>query len=58
MRRAPMLATWLAVLLACAAAAGCVETVRCPDGEIFDERGECIAIPDAGTDAGSPDGGS
>ncbi|MBX3270899.1 MAG: hypothetical protein KF729_11605 [Sandaracinaceae bacterium] len=32
--------------------AGCVETVRCPDGEIFDARGECVPIPDAGADAG------
>lgn len=58
MRGALTLVGWLVVLLASAAAAGCVETVRCPEGEIFDERGECIAIPDAGTDAGSPDAGS
>lgn len=58
MRRSLTLGGWLVVFLTSAAAAGCVETVRCPEGEIFDERGECIAIPDAGTDASSPDGGS
>jgi len=37
--------------------AGCAETVRCPDGQIFDEAGECVQIPDAGVDAGPADGG-
>lgn len=37
---------------------GCAETVRCPDGEIFDSDGACVPIPDGGPDddAGS-DGG-
>lgn len=52
-----MRALGLVALLALAT--GCAETVRCPDGEIFDERGECAPIPDAGpgpgTDAGAPD---
>ena len=37
--------------------AGCAETVRCPDGQVFDEMGECVPIPDAGADAGALDGG-
>jgi len=32
--------------------AGCAETVRCPDGRIFDDHGECVEIPDAGPDGG------
>jgi hypothetical protein len=27
---------------------GCPETVGCPEGQVFDMRGQCIAIPDAG----------
>ncbi len=50
---------WLGLLAWIALATGCAETVRCPDGEVFDERGECVPIPDAGTspgpDAGTPD---
>jgi len=46
-------ALWVA-LLAAALAAGCAETVRCPDGQVFDDDGECAPIPDAGPgDAGS-----
>ncbi|MFK7990920.1 MAG: hypothetical protein AB8I08_33175 [Sandaracinaceae bacterium] len=46
---------WSAALLG-----GCPETVRCDDGEVFDEDGECGPIPDAGDsrDAGPPDSGS
>lgn len=27
---------------------GCAETVRCPDGQVFDDDGACVDIPDAG----------
>lgn len=27
---------------------GCAETVRCPDGHVFDDDGDCIPITDAG----------
>lgn len=41
---------WLALALG-----GCPETVRCPDGQVFDDDGACVPIPDAGPegDAGS-----
>ena len=32
----------------------CAETQRCPDGQIFDDAGRCVPIPDAGPEA---DGG-
>ncbi|MCB9591278.1 MAG: hypothetical protein H6719_00990 [Sandaracinaceae bacterium] len=35
---------------------GCAETVRCDDGEVFDDGGECGPIPDAGVDAGNDAG--
>jgi len=46
-----------AALLAACLAAGCAETVRCPDGRVFDDDGECVAIPDAGPPDAGPDGG-
>ena len=47
---------WL--LLAAVLLAGCAETVRCADGEIFDDDGSCVPIPDAGPDEdGGADGG-
>ena len=49
---------WGIILLATALATGCAETVRCPDGEVFGESGECVDIPDAGPDGGRGDGGS
>lgn len=42
-------------LLGCLAA-GCAETQRCPDAEVFDEGGRCRPIPDAG-DPDAGDGG-
>lgn len=33
---------------------GCAETVRCPDGEVFDDDGDCEPITDRPTDAGAP----
>ena len=39
---------WVALVFVALAAAGCAETVRCPDGQIFDEDGECINIRDGG----------
>ncbi len=50
--------TLLVVSLLAAVATGCVETVRCPDGEFFGDGGGCVQIPDAGPpDAGASDGG-
>lgn len=48
------------ILVGVLALAGCSETVRCPDGQIFDEDGACVDIPDGGTrsDASSSDAGS
>lgn len=44
----------LALLMLVLLAVGCAETVRCPDGEVFDGDDECAPIPDAGADdAGS-----
>jgi hypothetical protein len=37
------------------ASVSCAETVRCPDGEVFDEDGDCVPIPDAAGEAS--DGG-
>lgn len=47
---------WIA--LALVVFAGCAETVRCPDGQVFGDDGACIPIADAGSgdDAGG-DGG-
>lgn len=54
MRGLAVVALFLALALGIA---GCVETVRCPAGQIFDEGGDCVPIPDGGPDAG-PDGGA
>ncbi|HJL18069.1 MAG TPA: hypothetical protein RMH99_20565 [Sandaracinaceae bacterium LLY-WYZ-13_1] len=50
---------WVGLLVLAGLLGGCAETVRCPEGEIFDEAGECVSIPDGGppTDGGAPDGG-
>lgn len=46
----------LATALAWTTLTACAETVRCPDGEIFDENGACVPIPDGGPgDAGPAD---
>lgn len=50
----------LVLALALLGLAGCAETVRCPEGEIFGDGGACVAIPDAGpppADSGMRDGG-
>lgn len=55
MARVALLAgLWIGLALS---VGGCVETVRCPDGQIFDERGDCAAIPDGGPDGGAVDAG-
>ena len=41
----------LALLAFVALLAGCAETVRCPDGQIFGHDGACVPIPDAGPQA-------
>ena len=41
-------ATILCLLLMTLGLYSCAETVRCPEGEVFDETGRCIPIPDAG----------
>lgn len=41
---------WIA--LALLVLAGCAETVRCPEGQVFDEAGACVPIPDAGSSQG------
>ena len=46
---------WMALVIAGMVSVGCAETVRCPDGEIFDDDAECTPVPDAGSDAGSED---
>ncbi len=46
------------VLVVALLVAGCAETVRCPDGEVFDEDGECVPIPDAGPEDAGSDAGS
>lgn len=43
---------WMVLALA---VAGCTETVRCPDGQIFDAMGACVDIPDSGP---RPDAGA
>lgn len=43
-------ATLLSFLLIAFGLYSCAETVRCPEGEVFDETGRCIAIPDAGAE--------
>lgn len=45
MRLALVLLAFVALL------AGCAETVRCPDGQIFDDDGACVPIPDGGPQA-------
>jgi hypothetical protein len=47
----------LAALLVAMLGAGCAETVRCPDGQIFADDGTCVPIPDAGVEDASTDGG-
>lgn len=45
-------------LILLVALGGCAETVRCPEGEIFDSDNACVPIPDAGPDDdASRDGG-
>ncbi len=38
---------WLIVIVFLVLA-GCAETVRCPDGQIFASDGTCVPITDAG----------
>ena len=45
-----MLARLILVAIVALLGTSCAETVRCPDGEIFDMKGKCIDIPDAGSD--------
>lgn len=43
----------ISVLFVASLLGGCPETVRCDEGEVFNEEGECGPIPDAGqSDAG------
>lgn len=40
-----MLCSMLLALLS-----SCAETIRCPDGHVFNDRDECIPIADAGSE--------
>lgn len=39
---------WLAAATSFVLLSGCAETVRCPDGQVFGDNGDCAPIPDAG----------